>query len=589
MIFPIPKSEKYFNGYYCLKNDNVMSFDLIEFYRYVKSGNSEFRLIRESRFGNEEYLIQINENEICITFSGDESLFRAVTTIRQMISEYNGCLKYTEIHDFPDFERRGYMLDISRGRIPKPETIKKIIDCLATLKYNEFQLYMDNFCFKYKNFTKYTQNFDCLTDEDIVEIKNYCKERFIDFVPCQNSLGHMRAWLNQKEFSHLEIKSKDDRTNTLNPLLPETLSFMDDIYGSLLPLFDSEYVNIGLDEAEGLGKYQTKDFCDKFGCETLFINYLAKLNALTEQKYGKKVMFWADMLNRYETIYQQIPKGAIALEWGYDLIQCQKMTEHCIDLKKKNIPFYVCPSCNIHNSFTGRTDVMLFNIRTAGEVGKKYGARGFLLTDWGDNGHPQFWVWSMAPMALGAQYAWNSGEKQPGWKLKKDFIKAAWEFTDKCFFGGKSISKILELLGNYYLLEREREHNATVTSHSFSKSLIKDEANENDDVFTFKNIIEYVTHYTDFIEKAEIDNDLKAQIIINSNMVILASHFGILRLDRGQYTNKDIQNLINKIREMKCNYLDLWCKYNFKTGSEIVLNNLDEKIRELNAINAEEI
>ena len=39
-------------------------------------------------------------------------------------------LKYVCISDKPDFERRGYMLDISRGKIAKVETVKDIVDYL---------------------------------------------------------------------------------------------------------------------------------------------------------------------------------------------------------------------------------------------------------------------------------------------------------------------------------------------------------------------------------------------------------------------------------------------------------------------------
>jgi hexosaminidase len=51
------------------------------------------------------------------------------------------CLK---IRDWPDFARRGVMLDISRGRVPKLETLLELVGHLADFKINEFQLYTEH-------------------------------------------------------------------------------------------------------------------------------------------------------------------------------------------------------------------------------------------------------------------------------------------------------------------------------------------------------------------------------------------------------------------------------------------------------------
>ena len=66
-----------------------------------------------------------------------------------ILKEHKANLPFAEIWDKPDYKRRNYMLDISRCRIPKVEVIEKYIDLIADLKYNEFQLYFQNFCFKF--------------------------------------------------------------------------------------------------------------------------------------------------------------------------------------------------------------------------------------------------------------------------------------------------------------------------------------------------------------------------------------------------------------------------------------------------------
>ena len=586
MIFPIPKKELYLNATYDIDIQKLDLSSLIDFNNSLKEC-PDVNLINADEFGAEEYSIVINENGIAVSFSGEEGKFRAASSLIQLIKKQGSVLKYADIHDYPDFPRRGYMLDISRGRKPKMEIIKATIDYIASLKYNEFQLYMESFCFKYKHFPKYTEGFDCLTPDDIKELEAYCNERYIDLVPNQNSFGHMNAWVSEDEFKDLGEWNDDDITGTLNVTKAETLKFVDKLYDSLLPLFKSDYVNVGLDEAWGLGKYQTKKYCEKHGKGKVFAEYLNKIHKLTKEKYGKKMMYWADMLPNYDSIYDSLPVDAIALEWGYDLIQCQQMTEHCIEFASKNIPFYVCPSCNTHCSMTGRTDVMHFNLRTTAELGMKHGACGYLLTDWGDNGHPHFRVWSFVPIALGGQYSWNSGGSQVGSDFKVPFIRGAWEYADSYWFDGQKVSEAMSLMGNYYLLEKERVHNGTLSNFNFYRSLdtSKESLQDYEDIFSNDNIRRYMGHYSAYISSLPIDSTLKREINVNINMIILACEFGNIRLEQSITDNKK-EYLLKLVADVKKEYVELWNIDNFEKGVEIIAEKFDDKIRELKGISA---
>ena len=49
----------------------------------------------------------------------------------------------------PAFDRRGYMLDISRDRVPTMETLEWLVDVLSQLRFNELQLYVEH-TFQYR-------------------------------------------------------------------------------------------------------------------------------------------------------------------------------------------------------------------------------------------------------------------------------------------------------------------------------------------------------------------------------------------------------------------------------------------------------
>ena len=585
LIFPQPRELDIYEGKYCFPEE-LKGCGLVGLFEVIRSGEAGVNTACEPLWEKEEYGIEINADGVRISASCDEGLFRAVTTLQQLVRR--GSAPHMRVHDKPMLARRGYMIDISRGRMPKVETIRQMIDLLAALKYNEFQLYMEGDCFKYAAYPKETADFDCLTPEDILELDEYCRARFIDLVPNQNSFGHMYTWLKKPDFHHLGLFEADETPSTLNPLLDESFEFVTNLYASLLPYFKSEYVNIGLDEAYGLGKFQIEEYCREKGKDVVFMDWLNKLNDHIRDTYGRKIMFWADMIYNYPNIYDRVPKDAIALEWGYELIQSQRMTAHCIAYRNAGVKYYVCPSTNTHGSFAGRMDVTTFNIRTCAELANEYGAEGLLLTDWGDGGHPQSWVWSMNPIALSGQYAWNIGAVQDGESFKSEFIRGAEDFIDEYVFDGAKVSRLMYRMANYYLLEPERVHVCTMSAKQLSMPLSQTkyahlhDLKDSGDDFYFDNVTDYVRRVQADIEKVVFDDRLKREIRLTAKLIELGSEFCKVKLHPEDSAEK-AKELVALIDEILPEYIEIWNFRNYKRGINKFLDHLYARREELAA------
>ena len=587
MIFPIPKKQINKEGSYTFKKklakDGLLSFCL-------EAKNADFITYRhEPLFKKEQYRLDVAECGVTLSASCEEGFFRALTSLYQLYVSEGESIGCVSVEDAPDFERRGYMLDISRCRMPKLDTIKDLIDSLALLKYNEFQLYMENFCFKYPLLPAVTEGIECLTPDDIAELEKYCSERYIDLVPNQNCLGHMGKWLAREEYRHLGVGAGVASTGTINPLLDESRKLVDDIFDSLLPSFKSRYVNVGLDEAYGLGKYELEEVCRERGVDGFFMDYLNDINERVGKKHGKRLQFWADMIINYPESFKRIPKGAIALEWGYELIQSQLMSEHCEALRNKGADFYVCPSCNTHFSLTGRFDVTAFNLRTAGEVGRKYGAMGYLVTDWGMGyeGHPHFGIWSFLPAALGGQYAWSVGDEQNGENFKSDFIRGAMSFVDTYRFGGAKVAKLLYRVSNYYLLEPDRIHCGTMCGQLLPFPLEKtgyfhlfDLKNYDDPDFYMDNVIEYMKKIAADVKKTEFDAQYKREMLVNMKTVVLSAELAKIRCSK-TCTPELAGRLTAMIDEIYSEFKELWLMRNYESGIECFLGVLDARRAEI--------
>ena len=103
---------------------------------------------------------------------------------------------------------------------------------------------------------------------------------------------------------------------------------------------------------------------------------------------------------------QRVSPTAIALNWGYEANH--PFEREAALFAKSKIPFYVCPGTSTWQTLIGRHDNALANLRAAAKAGRKHGAIGYLITDWGDGGHPQPLAVSYLPLLAGASLAWNA-------------------------------------------------------------------------------------------------------------------------------------------------------------------------------------
>ena len=359
------------------------------------------------------YALNISSEGVFIEFREADGLRAATATLRQLLREYGRRLPCVKIRDWPDFARRGVMLDISRGRVPKLATLLDLVERLSDFKINELQLYTEH-TFAYRNYKSVWQSWGALTGEEIRILDARCRELGIDLVPNQNSFGHLRYFLEDRRLKHLaeipepyEAETKDflRRPTTLAPEHPGTLPFVRSLYDELLPNFTSKYFNIGGDETWDLGKGQSKKSCETKGKGRVYLDFIQKLQREVNGR-GRTMMFWGDIILKHPELIRRLPKKLIAMNWGYEANH--PFAKETAQFAQAKIPFYVCPGTSTWQTLIGKHDNAFANLRAAAKAGKKSGALGYLNTDWGDGGHPQPLAVSWPLFALGAALAWNT-------------------------------------------------------------------------------------------------------------------------------------------------------------------------------------
>jgi hypothetical protein len=303
-----------------------------------------------------------------------------------------------------------------------------------------------------------------MTGEEILALDAYCRERFVELVPNQNSFAHMDHWVKLERYKPLAEApdgfdypwgGHSDTGFTLCPGDPRSLELVRGLFDELLPHFSSKLFNVGCDETFELGQGRSKEICARRGRERVYLDFLLKIHRLVKA-HGRTMQFWGDIILHKPELIRELPKGIIALEWGYE-------ASHPFDkdgrlFHNAGVPFYVCPGTSSWNTFAGRTDNALGNLLSASTNGLKHGAIGYLNTDWGDNGHLQYLPASYLGFAAGAAYSWSVARNE---KLDLAAALDRHAFHDSAGVMGRLACD----LGNVYLAGKKKVGNSTVLFH----------------------------------------------------------------------------------------------------------------------------
>ncbi|MBI9094011.1 MAG: family 20 glycosylhydrolase [Sphaerochaeta sp.] len=362
--------------------------------------------------GKEQYVLSVEKKGITIKASHASGLYYGVVTLCQLVTIYSTQIECVLIEDTPYYKDRAYLLDITRGRIPKLTTIKQLIDRLSYYKINQLQLYIEH-TFAFKHQSEVWSKTDPITAEEILEIDRYCTLRGIELVPCIATFGHLYDTLSSNSFKHLSEVDIIDKApftwyermkgHILNVSDPRSFEFVKIMLDEFLPLFSSDKINICCDETFDLGKGKSKSPNGENNYIELYMGFVNKIVNYLELK-EKKVMIWGDIILNHPTCIPQIPNNITCLNWYYYYNADEKNIKILAD---NNIQQYVCASVSGFSRMVHEMDMSFTNIQEMIKLGCKYGVNSFLNTDWGDSGHINHLAGSIPGIVYGGALSWN--------------------------------------------------------------------------------------------------------------------------------------------------------------------------------------
>ena len=117
LLFPRPRSLEPGSGFLSLPAEAAEG-SLPAFFAALKQGLPSVRLASDPALAKEEYRLTVAPDGAEIVFSCEEGLFRAATSLRQLIRRYAGRLPCLRIQDGPQLPRRAICWTSAAARSP---------------------------------------------------------------------------------------------------------------------------------------------------------------------------------------------------------------------------------------------------------------------------------------------------------------------------------------------------------------------------------------------------------------------------------------------------------------------------------------
>lgn len=360
------------------------------------------------------YVIEIGYDGVFVRSATLAGIHNGLQSLKLLLFTGEGSLSHGIIEQIPSFGKRGIMLDVSRGKMASMDYLKQLVDLMSQLNYNVFQLYTEDKLALNKH-PLVGSITGAYTREQIMELDEYCAQRFIELQPCIQTYSHMHGILRLPGYSHL---AENDVLFSLAAGNEDVYKFLEDELEEVLPWFRSKCLNINMDEAYDLGTGYSREMVEQQGKGQVFIQYTRKIIEIARRHGVQTIQMWGDVANKYPELVDQLPEDVILMDWNYNPQEDYPSIEKYPGFRRE---FWAGSGVSTWNSLFPRVYNSYVNL--IGYAAKAYetGAEGYLVTDWGDYGHMQPLGLSLYGYLLGAQQGFHADRILP-----ETFEKAVW-------------------------------------------------------------------------------------------------------------------------------------------------------------------
>lgn len=378
----------------------------VEYLEENMTGGSRVKILAEK--GSSGLSVRLDRDLASITYSKTSEFFRGLGFVKEWITE-NRTSAAREEH--PVFEHLTYMADCSRNGVCSPDHLRRLMVKLSLMGYDRLMLYTED-TYQVEGYPYFGHFRGRYSRQELRELDGFAASLGIEMVPCIQTLAHLNAIFRWPAF-----KQAHDTGDILLCGSDDTYNLIEAMIRTWSETFKSRVINIGMDEAEMIGR---GSYLNQFGYEERIDIMERHLHRVLEicEKYGYTAMMWSDMFFKMisggeyygkefhisEEIKKKIPQNVELLYWDYYSRE-EKTYDQMMKYHRElagNVGF--AGGAWKWNGYAPLLNHSMQVSRLALRQCQKHGITNVLVTGWGDDGSEASQSAVLPVLSLFAEY-----------------------------------------------------------------------------------------------------------------------------------------------------------------------------------------
>lgn len=386
--------------------------------------------------GDEGYFLHVSADGVIAAALSEIGLYHATRTIAQMATDRTW-IPGIVIRDWPSLRYRGFQYDVSRGQMPKIESLERLAQITSEAKMNMYELYIED-QFKWTRYPDIAPP-EAISAQDAKGLFDIAARYHMEVHPMMQTFGHFYIIGLKPPYRKFMVPDG----GTVDIRKPESVAFVLDLINEICDAFPGKFITVDITEINDTAFKESGT--SQHDLTELTLQYAVKMRDELDKR-GMRLIVAQGPLADEGTL---AGLGSVVARLPKDIVIASYYTAEFYGSWEKDFPrlynlgldFFAQPWIDSHGHimpYVGHAK-QFSDVTVSRAV--QQGGTGSVTTDWGDDGHYHLPGMTWYPILYHGACAWA------GAKLDIEYFNKT---IGKLIFGIKddTVARAINLAGN---------------------------------------------------------------------------------------------------------------------------------------------
>ncbi len=355
--------------------------------------------------GEEGYYLRVDSDGITAAALTETGLYYATRTIAQMATDRTW-IPGIVIRDWPSLRYRGFQYDVSRGQMPKIETLQRLASITAEAKMNMYELYIED-QFTWMRYPDIAPP-EAITAQDARKLFNMADRYHMEVHPMMQTFGHFYIIGLKPPYRKFMIPDG----GTVDIRKPESVAFVLDLINEICDAFPGKFITVDITEINDTAFKESGT--TQHELTELTLKYATKMRDELVKRGMRLIVAQGPLADEgtlagLGSVVERLPKDMLIASY-YTADFYGSWEKDFPRLHNLGLEFFAQPWIDSHGHimpYVGHAK-QFSDITVSRAV--QQGAIGSVTTDWGDDGHYHLPGMTWYPILYHGACAWTGAK-----------------------------------------------------------------------------------------------------------------------------------------------------------------------------------